>query len=308
MRIAVTGASGFVGGWVARLLARQGHEVLSFGRRAESALAFALPNYRRWDISARTLATASVDAVVHAAALVGDWGPWSDYEAVNVRGTRNVLASFSARFIHVSSSSVYTCEGRHPPGPRGEGYPLASSFPNAYVRSKVAAEQVVLSARPTATILRPHIVYGPGDTTLMPRLLAARRHGRLLVPGTGRNRVSVTHVFNFVQAVACALRPQAPCGVFNIADAASASVDELLRTILQRHGEPVRIGYLPAWAAWPMAAVLETVWRGLRRRHAPPLTRYLVDQLSGDHELDIAQARARLGYRPRWTYLNGPIR
>jgi nucleoside-diphosphate-sugar epimerase len=156
-------------------------------------------------------------------------------------------------------------------------------------------------------VLRPHIVYGPGDTTLLPRLLAARRGGVLLVPGDGRTTVSVTHVENLADAVALALRSSVRGGAFNVSDAAPITVDELLRTVLARTGTRARIRYLGTRGARLLATVLEGAWRLGRARSGPPLTHYVVDQLTGDHVLDITRARTLLGYAPRLTVHDGPL-
>jgi nucleoside-diphosphate-sugar epimerase len=168
------------------------------------------------------------------------------------------------------------------------------------VASKIEAERRVRSGGRPAVILRPHIVYGPGDTKLLPRLLAARRRGRLVVPGDGRALVSLTHVDNLCHAVSLALvAPVHGVEILNVADEAVACVDEVLRTLLEALDLPTRLVYLPVRAARPLARVMEWTWAAGRMRSAPPLTRYLVDQLAGDHTLSVERARSRLGYAPR---------
>lgn len=172
MRIAVTGASGFVGGAVCRAAVAAGHDVVAFGRRAsvEPEHVGAAP-YVSWDITAGPLAEVPVvDAVVHCAGSVTDWGPRDVMLSVNRDGTRAVLAAFpDARFVHVSTASVYdplvpTVRASEPEadvGPRPR-------HGDAYGLSKALAEYVVRETRPDAVVLRPHAVYGPGDTTLLP--------------------------------------------------------------------------------------------------------------------------------------------
>jgi nucleoside-diphosphate-sugar epimerase len=310
VRIAVTGASGFVGGRVARALAAAGHEVLAYGRRPAAALASPLPGYAPWDVAAAPSAPAvAVDAVVHCAAHVGDWGPEAAYRAVNVDGTRAVLARFpGARGVHVSTSSVYS-DGVPTVRVR-EDAPTGRCAHSPYARTKAEAERVVLAEGSRAVVLRPHIVYGPGDSTLLPRVLAARRLGALPVPGDGRNRVSATHVDNLVHAVERALATPGAYGAFNVADGVEANVNDLLRTLLRRYGVPTRLVHVPRAAAWRAAALCEGAWRTLGAlgvRGAPPLTRYAVGHLAAHHTLDTARARDLLGYAPRWSYLDGPL-
>lgn len=297
MRVAVTGASGFVGGWVARHLAEEGHDVLSFGRRASERLPADLPNYRQWDISAGPIVIPPVDAVVHCAAHVGHWGEASAYHAVNVTGTSHVISTSESAelFVYVSTSSVYG-PGNH--RDVSEDATIDPGALTAYARTKAEGERLVRASGRRAVILRPHIVYGSGDTTLLPRLIAARRRGTLTVPGDGTNRLSVTDVRNLAQAVSQALVAQGVNGIFNIADAEAPTVDELLRTTFKRLGLPTRIRYLPRPLAMAAAVVSETAARMRRASAEPLLTRYVVSSLADEHTLDISRARNSLGYAP----------
>ena len=303
MRVAVTGASGFVGGAVAASLAAAGLEVMSFGRRARSAVARALPNYESWDID-RGPCDLDVDAVVHCAASVGQWGPNKSFVRTNVAGTANVVASMppNARLVYVSTASVYGHVGASPVDECA-----ATGGASAYGRTKLAGERHVLARSGASVVLRPHIVYGPGDTTLWPRVIASRRNGALSVPGNGRNRVSVTHIGNLVHAVHCALLPDAPDGVYNIADLVIPTLDELLRTMFARHDEPVRLRYIRRRMAWAMALACEAVWRVLPLDGEPTLTRFAVAGLADPCELELGRARRLLGYAPRWTFRDGPL-
>ncbi len=307
VRVAVTGSSGFVGGRIANRLRAAGHSVLAYGRRPARELSTPQADYTAWDIATTAIDAPPVDAVVHCAALVGDWGPDSAYDTVNVEGTRNVARSFgcTTRMVHVSTSSVYS---DHVTKVRvTETASSGDCRHSAYGRSKARAEAVVRESWPTAVILRPHIVYGPGDTTLLPRLLASRRLGLLALPGSGRTLLSVTHVDNLALAVECALRDGSGGGVFNVSDAETVSVDALLHTVFARLGVAVRLAHIPRAVAWGAARLLEHVWPSTGGRRGPPLTRYVVGQLADEHTLDITRARTVLGYVPRWTYRDGPL-
>jgi 2-alkyl-3-oxoalkanoate reductase len=304
MRVAVTGASGFVGGRVAARLAAGGHEVIGFGRRPATPPGGV--SYRRWDLLDGPLPDApSIDAVVHAAAAVDDWGPRERFEHTNVAGTGAVLDTFpSARLVHVSSASVYdhSRDVRH----ASEAWPREAGHPNAYAATKAAAERLVEARRPDATILRPHAVWGAGDPTLLPRLLAARRLGVLLAVGDGRNCISVTHVDNLAEAVALAVEGPAS-GPFNVTDGVDAPVDDLLRTLLRRLGLRPRVAYLPRRPALALAALLERTSASVPRLPPPRLTRYAVLHLAREWTLDIRRAREELGYRPVHDLETGPL-
>lgn len=302
MRIAITGATGFMGGALARSLAAKGHTIFSFGRRDAGAASPSLPNYCQWDLSDGHARLPTVDAVVHCAARVGDWGPDSGYMHVNVDGTRVVMDAFSYVncFIHVSSASVYS--SNQPGHQLSEDAPVGVQLFSAYARSKAAAEKVVLTSGRDAVILRPRAVYGPGDTTLLPRVLAARKFGRLAVPGNGRNKISVTHIANFIHAIDQVFESAVTNGVFNIADPEPLTVDELLKTLLRLHGAETQIIYVPRSIAQAAAVAGELAFRIAGKTHAPRLTRYLVAQIADELTLDLAQARNVLGYAPEHCF------
>ena len=276
MRIAVTGSAGFVGGAVARALRADGHDVHAY-TRAE------------WDITAGPIEGAA-DAVVHCAALASDRASLADARRANVEGTRNVAASFpGARFVHLSSSSVYdqrvpTVNAREIDGP-------APRLASTYARTKAEAEGEV---PPGAVILRPHAVYGPGDTTLLPRLLASVRRGRLVLPGGGRALHSLTHIDNLVGAVRLALT--GPPDVYNVADAEPVVLRDAVAELLARRQVDAAIRSIPYPLAWALAPAL------------PGLTRYAVGQLGLERTLDISAARDALGYAPTSTDFTGADR
>jgi len=304
VRIAVTGASGFVGGRTARALHALGYDVWSYGRRDASALVAPLPRYAAWDLVQGASDLSQVDAVVHCAAHVGQWGAREQFASVNELGTAHLMASLApgAGVVYVSTASVYD----------GDVLSGAQGMP-PYAASKLRGEAIVCGGHAPAIVLRPHVVYGPGDTTLWPRVRSRIRGGRLLVPGSGQGAISVTHVDNLVHAIDRALQALRSAGgllpepVFDIADAVVPTVDDLLRTICARYGKPVRLHYLPASLATAAAHLSEATWTVLRRAGEPPFTRYVVRQLASPSVLDIEPARRLLGYAPAWHFRNGPL-
>jgi nucleoside-diphosphate-sugar epimerase len=305
VRVAVTGASGFVGSAVCREAAARGWEVYAFGRRGvvdPTRLAGAA--YRSWDITTEPLAgPPEVEAVVHCGGSVTDWGKPDEVWAANLRGTQQVLDSFPrARFVHVSTASVY--DPFRPTVMAGEDAAPVARYDSPYGASKAEAERIVLAAmeagRP-AIILRPHAVYGPGDTTLLPRIMSAVRGPWLVAVGTGRQRISLTWVGNLTWACLEAASGTLERGIFNITDAEPLSLDEALRAALEALGIRARPAYVPAWLARPLAALAEAGFRLAHRSEPPPLTRYAVRHLSVERTLNISAARARLGYNPSPT-------
>ncbi|GAA1538052.1 NAD(P)-dependent oxidoreductase [Actinomadura kijaniata] len=306
MRIAVTGASGFVGGAVCRALVGRGIETLAFGRRATVAPGhLAGAPYRSWDLTRGPLADPPpVDAVIHCAGSVTDWGPAAGLFATNVTGTRNALASFpGARFVHVSTASVY--DPFRPTVRAAEDEAPVARYLNAYGASKAAAERAVLAARRDTVVLRPHAVYGPGDTTLLPRVLAAVRGPLLVAVGTGRQPISLTSVSNLVAACLLAATGPVASGVFNVTDAEPVVLDDAFRAILAERGVRARPVYLPHRAARPLAAAVEGAFLLAGSASPPRLTRYAISHLAVERTLDITAAREVLGYDPAETSFAG---
>ncbi|WP_277211886.1 NAD-dependent epimerase/dehydratase family protein [Isoptericola croceus] len=256
MRIAVTGASGFVGGAVARDAVARGDEVWTFSRGPAGVDG---ARHRRWDLTGGPLPDPpDVDVVVHAGAAVSDWCSPEVAHAVNVVGTRAVRETFgAARFVHISSGSVYdpfvpSVRAREPEAP-------VDRYLEPYGRTKAAAERYLVDdaarhrGRGEVVILRPHAVYGPGDGTLLPRIEAAARGGVVVLPGGGRARQSLTHVETLVEAVRAAAslevlaagRPGAAGSgrtplVVNVADAEPVVLRDAVVDVLRRRGVGVR--------------------------------------------------------------------
>jgi nucleoside-diphosphate-sugar epimerase len=264
-----------------------------------------------------------VDAVVHAAAWVADHGPAAPAEAVNLTGTGHVLHTWpAARFVQVSSASVY-----HPARPQRTATeeeapdPGSVRWPSPYCRTKALAERLVLAGCPGAVVLRPHAVYGPGDTMPLPRLTAAVRAGVLLLPGSGRQRHSLTRVEQLAHAclLACApARPghPPPSGIFNVTDAEPVVLAEALAESFRARGLRVRIvpvGYRPALAAAVLGTAMRTAVRtAVRtaggRAGVPALTVYAAGHLALERTFDLSRARDRLGYSPPPTDLGDAAR
>ena len=300
MRIAVTGAGGFVGSAVATALADLDHEVVGFGRRPD-AWSHPHARYRVWDLTTGPVrADRGFEAVVHCAALADDWAPHDEAMRVNRDGTRMVARSFPhARIVHISTSSVY--DPFAPSVDIGEDEAPVRRHLSVYSESKTLAEFEL--AGTDAVILRPHAVYGPGDTTLLPRILAGVRRGRLVLPEGAEVRHSLTSIGNLVLAVRRGLDRDSPRGTYNIADDVPVLLSAVLREFLERRGVDARLASIPYPAAFALAGTLEGAARLTRTR--PRLTRYAVSQLGMERTLDLGRARELLGYRPAPTSLEG---
>lgn len=287
MRIAVTGAAGFVGGGIAAAAEARGWEVVRYGRRP-------LPGHIVWDLSEGPLRSPpAVDAVVHAGAQVGDWGAPEPFHRVNVLGTGAVAATFpDARLVHISSSSVYPwwkpCVNR----PED---PVSGRYLNAYSSSKALAEGVA-AKHPRVVMLRPHGVYGPGDKTLLPRLIGNVRRGRILAVGDANVLHQLTSIQNLAEAALAACTTEIT-GAVNVGDSHPVALGEVLREVLDATGNAdVELAFVALPAAMFLAASMEAV-AGVTRK-APRLTRYAVSQLGFQRTYSLARLRDELQVRP----------
>ncbi|MFJ4206946.1 NAD-dependent epimerase/dehydratase family protein [Paenarthrobacter sp. NPDC089675] len=292
MKIAVTGATGFVGGAIAEAAEARGWDVVRFARQRGQGLTY-------WDLSGLPPARLpEVDAVVHAAAHVADWGGAWLFHSVNVLGTRAVAEAYPrARLVHVSSSSVYPWW--EPCLNRGEDE-VATKHLNAYGRSKALAD-VEARRHGNALVLRPHGVYGPGDRTLLPRLISNIRHGQLLNVGSPGVRHQLTNIGTLVEAAlaACLCGRR---GAVNVADAAPVELGTVLRQVLDVTGhEGTRIRYVPTAAAMALAGLSEAA--SVATRRPPKLTRYAVSQLGRERTYRLDRLREWLGTEPISTNL-----
>jgi nucleoside-diphosphate-sugar epimerase len=303
MLVGVTGATGFIGGHLVRRLAAAGHEVVALGRRPDAAVAGA-GRYLAWDLGSAAAPPQDlehVDAVVHPAAHVLDWGPWDTFDRVTVEGTRRLIDVIGpARLIVIGSASVYDPFRGHLRA-REEEAPVAR-YRNGYGRSKAMQERLVRARRPDALVLRPRLVYGRGDRTLLPRLVAARRLGFLPLPGGGRHLTSVTHVDSLADAVVAGLDRPHVAGPVNVTDAQPVMARQMIADALAALGLRTRILDLPTPLAWPLAAAVEGLHRGLRRPGRPAVTTYTVGHLAWPFVLDTTRLGRDLGIRPDRHY------
>ena len=310
MRIFVTGASGFIGGAIARQLASR-HDVFAMSRSSASDASIEALGAQavRCDLtSLEPGVIPAVDAVVHAAAWVEPWGSREDYWHVNVDGTDRMLAAArgadARRFVHISTEAVLW-KGQHLRDV-DESHPYADSTPYLYAETKAEAERRVIAANEggdglTTVILRPRFVWGPGDRTIVPEARTMIEKGVFAWIDGGRARTSTTHVANLVSAAELALEKGRGGEVYFVTDDVETDFRSFLTRLLAAEGIEAPDRVLPGWLLRPAAAILESVWRTLGIRSAPPLTRHAVDLICCDCTLRIDKARSELGYVPLIT-------
>src|SRR5262245_21055641 len=314
MKVLVTGGNGFLGRALVSELKGRGHQVSSAGRRPSPELAAQGVRTLTCDLRNREHVERAVEgqeAVVHAAALTGIHGPRADFVRTNVEGTRFVLeacrASGVKRLVYTSSPSVVFDGRDHRRA--NESLPYPRRHLAAYPATKAVAEREVLAAngpRLATLALRPHLVLGPGDPNLMPRLVARARAGKLAIVGDGRNEVSFTWIENAAAAHADALErlePGAACAgrAYFVAQKDPVALWTWLSELFTRAGIPVPARHVPRGLAYAAGAACELVWALARRRTEPPMTRFLALQLAASHSYDVGALERELGYRERVT-------
>ena len=317
MRVLVTGGGGFLGSALCQALVARGYAVRSFSRGAYPQLAEMGVECFRGDISdvhALLEAVRGCEVVFHVAAKAGIWGRRFDYETANVVGTTNLLGICLAavpRLIYTSSPSVVYA-GRDECG-IDESAPYPARYLAAYPETKALAEQFVLGSNcaELATIaLRPHLIWGPGDNHLVPRLIAKARAGKLRRVGNGKNIVDTTYIDNAVAAHLTALdhlQPGAPCAgkAYFIANDEPLPLWDLINRMLACADLPPVTKSISPRMAYAAGAVFETVYRLFGRQDEPPMTRFVARQLAASHWYDLTAAKRDLGYAPQVTVDEG---
>jgi nucleoside-diphosphate-sugar epimerase len=318
MRALVTGGGGFLGGAVVRLLRARGDEVRNLSRGRYAALDALGVQQVAGDLAdgkAVERAAKGCDVVVHAAAKAGVWGPVEEYRRANVTGTENVIAACRKagvrRLVFTSSPSV-VFDGRDMEGVN-ESVPYPAHFEAAYPHTKALAEQAVLRANgpELATVaLRPHLIWGPGDPHLIPRLLERARAGQLRRVGRADKLIDTVYVDNAAEAhvrAADRLAPGSPVAgrAYFISNGEPAPLWDFVNRVLAAAGLPPATRTVPAGVAFAAGWLLETTHRLLRRPGEPRMTRFVARELATAHWFDISAARRDLGYEPRVSIEEG---
>lgn len=306
MKLFITGASGFIGGALVQALAAE-HELLAMARSEVAARKVEALGARAvcCDLAGVTAADlAGCEVVIHAAAFTKEWGTRAEFWAATVEGTQRLLAAARAagvkRFLHISTEAVlFTGQDLQD---IDERYPLPRRSRFLYSESKLEAEKRVIAANEPGVfetvVLRPRLVWGPGDVTVLPILVQQVRAGKFVWVNQGRNRTSTTHIANLVAGVRSALVRGRGGEVYFLTDGEVHSYREFLTAYLATQGVAVGDTSLPKWLVRGASVVIEGLWRLLRRQDTPPLTRLVAYMLSSDFTIRHDKAARELGYQP----------
>ena len=314
MKALVTGGGGFLGRYIVEQLLARGDQVIVFARGDYPELGQVGAKLIRGDLcdpQAIRSACAGVDVVFHVAARAGIWGSWQSYRQPNVVGTQNVIAACRAhgvgKLIYTSSPSVVF--DNRPHAGCDESLPYPTRYESFYAQTKAMGERLVIEANGPdfgSVSLRPHLIWGPRDTHLLPTLIARAKAGRIIRVGDGRNRVDITYVEDAAQAhllAADALQPGSPVAgsVYFISQDDPITLWPWIDDMLARLDLPPVKRRLPLSVARAIGAGLEFVYRRFSIKGEPPLTRFLASELALSHYYDISRARRDFGYRPQFS-------
>lgn len=308
----VTGAGGFLGQAICRFLRAENIKVTGFARKEYPELLQIGVTMEQGDISdVNVLAKAmeSCDVVFHVAAKAGVWGSKKDYFQPNVDGTKNIIKLCKAlgisRLIYTSTPSV-TFAGIDEAG-IDESQPYAASFLNYYAESKALAEQCVLAANTEAlktVALRPHLIWGPDDPHLVPRVIERAKAKRLKLVGKEDKLVDTIYVDNAAYAhILAALKlteisPTCAGKAYFISNDEPITMAAMLNKILLCAKLPPVTKRVPSAVAYAVGAFLEWLYLTLGKKQEPMMTRFVARQLSTSHYFDISAAKHDLGYQP----------
>ncbi len=317
-RVVVTGGGGFVGSAIVRRLVACGEQVTVIGRSSYPQLEGKGVHCIRGDVSDRNLmehALKGVDLVFHVAAKAGIWGSWEEYKRTNIQGTEACIHGCRKNgvpaLVYTSTPSV-VFGNRSLEGVDEKIHYARTSYCH-YAASKIIAERLVLNAdskQLRTTAIRPHLVWGPGDPHLIPRLLARARSGKLKMVGNGRNRVDISYIDNVVQAHLLAaenLFGPADAGgrAFFIGQEKPVFLWDWINGLLSDLGIEQVQKKVPFSVAFAIGSVLESVYTSLNRTTEPPMTRFVALQLAKSHWFSHNAAKEALGYVPEVTIEDG---
>jgi len=315
--VLVTGGGGFLGKAIVTRLVKRGDRVSSFSRGRYKDLENMNVEQIRGDLAdQRAVSDACVgkEMVFHVAAKPPFWGPYEEYFQTNVVGTQNVIAACHERevscLVHTSSPSVIS-GGKGSIEGVDETAPYPNTFPTSYHETKALGEQKVIAASRDGLrtiILRPHLIWGPGDPNFTPRILA--RSGKLLQVGDGKNLVDTIYIDNAAHAhllAANALEARADLSgnIYFISQDQPVFLWDMINGILKAGGKPPVTRSVSSKTAYAVGAILEFVYRLFHIKSEPKMARFVAHELSSAHWFDISAAKRDLGYEPRVSIEEG---
>ena len=318
-KVLVTGAGGFLGSYIVRdLIARGGYEVYSFSRNSYPKLQDLGVIQRQGDLANDKdveAALIGIDAVIHTASLVGMWGRYENFYKTNVLGTENIIKACQklniSRLVYTSTPSV--AFGEESLCGVDESTPYPHRYLSMYAETKALAEKLILKANGeslSTTAIRPHLIFGPGDLNLVPRVVEAAKKGRLKIVGDGENLVDVTYVENASMVHVLALEKLSPqskmAGKAYFLGQGPIKLWDFTNDILKRSGMEPITKKIPFKVAYFIGWILEVMLKTFGRYNVePPMTRFVALQLGKSHYYSHTNLEQDLEYKPQFTIAEG---
>ncbi|MBK7044247.1 MAG: NAD-dependent epimerase/dehydratase family protein [Rhodanobacteraceae bacterium] len=320
MKVLVTGGGGFLGSAICRLLRTRGDDVVSLSRSRYPALDTIGVRQVQGDVAlldSVLSASRGCDAIIHTAALAGIWGKADDFSRTNIGGTVAVLGACElngiGKLVHTSTPSVV--HAGHDIEGGNESLPYSTQFNAHYPATKAVSEQRVLAANSPklgTLALRPHLIWGPGDNHLLPRILSRAKSGQLRFIGPPK-MIDTIYIDNAAQAHLDALdrvAPGAACAgkPYFISQDQPITLDDMVNRLLRCCGQPPVTKRISPAIAKLAGKMFEAVYRVSGRHDDPPMTVFLAEQLSTAHWFNIGAAKRDLGYLPAVSIVEGMSR
>lgn len=313
MKILVTGGGGFLGRYIVEGLLREGHRVSSLGRSPQpelTAMGVEVFEADLQDQEAVDQAFRGQEVIFHVAAKAGIWGSRKSYYDANVMGSRHVLTACKkeqVKYLIYTSTPSVVFNGQSFCG-ADESLPYGKNWLCHYAETKAIAEKEMLEANSETLrvcALRPHLIFGPRDTHLLPRVLRSVLAGRLKIVGKGDNKVDVSYVEDVADAhlkAFQALQTGQSCGkAYFISQGKPVILWEWLNGILEQLSIPRINQKISLPLAYALGYVLELAWRVFKFKGEPSMTRFVAVELAKDHYFDSSNAKKDLGFQPKHT-------
>lgn len=311
MKIIVTGATGFLGNRICEMLSESSnYEIIALGRNVQKGkiLTKLGCDFRKVDLQDKQMLQQSIDedvvGIIHSAALSSPWGDLQEFININQIGTRNLLEIAESKniknFVYISTPSVYF-NFKNRLGVKETDKTAMPNWPSKYTYSKYLGENEVLKAQKINTIiLRPRGLFGPGDTSIIPRLIKANRLGKLPIIGDGKTLTDLTYIDNVAHAAILALGKCSEQNkeIFNISNGEPVLLWNFLGDVLTQLGETFKPKKIPFPIVYTSCFINEFISTHFLKNKEPTLTRYTAGLLAKSLTLDITKAKEKLGYMP----------
>ena len=311
----VTGASGFIGSFIAEELIKKGEKVRAFVRNTSDTSFLRSINAEIFKgnlndpVSIRD-AVKGVDKIFHSAAMVGDWVPREEAFRVNVEGTRHLLEAATnekiKRFVFISSLAVLGMRDHH----KTPADAPRIKTNDIYADTKIDSEELVIEfgkrRKLPFTVVRPGFVFGPRDNKVIPRIVDFLGKGKYAFVGSGNNKINMIYVENLSDAVVKAGSSDKALGqIYNVTNDSGMSMKDLVYMVSELWGYKKPNKHIPKKLAYTICNIMEFFARARKAKEAPLLNKTRLKFLTLNLDFDNSKAKSELGYNPKINMMEG---